>query len=155
MTSLETLADSRMIHGCGVTVPINKTEDSPRKCFSKDSCMLACVLRQSRFTASYFFINEVTVPPRVSSSTEWYLRHRLLRFSRVESIRLCWSWRSFCVSWKWSYNTDTTFVKKQKSPLFSSSHMLFPPVVYCNDTMKGRTTGAHFLNFSSEMNPWN
>lgn len=128
---LETLADSRMTHGCGI---MNQPEDSHRKCFSKDSCILACVLEQSRFTASYFFINKETVPPRASSSTEGYLRQRLLRVSRVESMLLCWRWRSFCVSWKWSYNIIMIFIKKQKNWLFLkhsySCHMFFPPVVY-------------------------
>lgn len=132
MTSLETLAASRMIHGCGLTVHINKPENSQRKCFSKDSCKLACVLEQSWITVSYFFINEVTVPPRVSSSTEWYLRHSPLRFSRAESMLLCWSCRSFCVSWKWSYNINMTFLNKQNSPVFSQAFLLLPyiPLFY-------------------------
>lgn len=73
-------------------------QSSPLKCFSRASCRLAWVLERSWLTASCFFISLVIPLPRLSSSTEWYLRHKLLRFSWVELMLLCWLWSSFCIS---------------------------------------------------------
>lgn len=73
--------------------------NSPLKCFSRDSCMLAWVWEHSWLVASCFFISPVIARPRLSNSTEWYFRHRLLRFSWVELMLFCWLWSSFCMSY--------------------------------------------------------
>lgn len=74
-------------------------QSSPLKCFSRKSCRVACVLEHNWLTASWFFMSPVRALPRLSNSTEWYLRHKLLRFSWVELMLLCWLWSSFCISY--------------------------------------------------------
>lgn len=66
-----------------------KSFNSPLKCFSRDSCMLAWVWEHSWLVASCFFISPVIALPRLSNSTEWYFRHRPLRFSWVELMFFC------------------------------------------------------------------
>lgn len=85
---------------CKQTVCAAACKSSPLKCFSRDSWRPACVLQHSWLTASCFLISPVMAPPRPASSAEWYLRHKLLRFSWVELMLLCWLWSSFCISYK-------------------------------------------------------
>ena len=85
---------------CKQTIHAKTCQSSPLKCSSRDSWRLACVLEQDWLTASCLFISPVTALPRLSSSAEWYLRHKLLRFSWVELMLLCWLWSSFCISYR-------------------------------------------------------
>lgn len=85
---------------CKQTVCAAACKSSPLKCFSRDSWRPACVLQHSWLTASCFLISPVMAPPRPANSAEWYLRHKLLRFSWVELMLLCWLWSSFCMSYK-------------------------------------------------------
>lgn len=86
------------IPSCKQTIHAKACGGSPWKCFSRESWRLACVLAHSWLAASCFLVRPVIAPPRRSSSAEWYLRHKLLRFSWVELMLLCWLWSSFCIS---------------------------------------------------------
>lgn len=107
------------------TVHAKACQSSPLKCFSRQSWRLACVLEHNWLTASCFFISPVMALPRLSSSAEWYLRHKLLRFSWVELMFLCWLWSSFCISYGIKvYHEDIHHIQEKYS-IYSTMGLVF------------------------------